>query len=310
MLDRFKENYKAITASFLLAFILWFTVTTNEEYTTRIEVPFGISRVAPGKILANVLPENIELEVRGKGRSLVGLNFVETSFVLDLPEVTEETSILLSEYVNYINLPSDLGIEILDIVAPKSVTLKVEDFISVKKPVAIQKFIRPTPGYILMNVTSDMDSVQVSGPKSLIEPIKNVLTDSIISTDQKYPFQVNARIINSDPEVVKIDPRQIKVSFQLEQLVERNIYNIPIQVVRVPEIYNAVTEPTTILLRVKGGQSKISELNPSDISVIFDYSKDYRSDQSEYPMQIETPIGVSWLDASPKKFKLKLMKKE
>jgi hypothetical protein len=308
-LDSFKDNYKHIIASFVLAFILWFAITTNKEYTTKIEIPFSIERVAEGKVLNGIPPDHVVLEVRGKGRSLISLNFVDKNFVLELPEIESSTTLHLSDYTSYINIPSELGIEIVDIVEPKTLELTVDDYLRDKKPIRIQSTIKPAPGYILADTKSSQDSVWVSGPAGIVNSYKYIKTDSLKFSEIKYPFQMQVNLISPKPDVVELDPKKIIVSFTVEQLVERNIYNIPIQIIRVPGHLEAAAEPATIMLRVKGGESKISDLKPGDISVIFDYSKDYRPSVSDYPMQIEMPLGVSWLEASPQKFHLKLVKK-
>lgn len=310
ILNYFIGNHKAILASFSLAFILWFVVTTNKEYTTKIYVPFSIQRIAKGKIPATKIPERVLLEVRGKGRSLFSLNFLEKNFVLELPDVERTTVIQLDEYLNYISLPSELGIEIIDIVEPKSIELVVDHLLETRKPVRVRSAIKPAPGYILMDVISETDSITVSGPASLINPVDFIETDSILARDVKYPFHIDVNLVSPAAELVRIAPKRVSVSFVLEQLVERNIYNIPIRIVRLPANLTAKPEPESIMLRVKGGESLISELKPEDISVIFDYSKDYQPEISEYVMQIETPLGISWIDASPQKFRLKLTKKE
>jgi hypothetical protein len=306
----FKKNYKPITASFILAFILWFAVTTNKEYTTKIRIPFSIMRLASGKVLTEKLPDYVVLEVKGKGRSLISLNFLDRNFILELPEIQETTTIQLADYTTYINIPSELGIEVVDIVEPKTLQLEIDDYLEEKKPIEIRSSIRPSPGYILMEIESSQDSCLVSGPAGLVNSFSHVKTDSIVDKDVRYPFQVSVDLNSPRPEIINLDPERILVSFMLEQLVERSIYNIPIQIIRVPDDLIATAEPSTIMLRIKGGESIISELKPGDISVIFDYSKDYRQGISDYPMQIETPLGVSWLEASPQKFHLKLAKRE
>lgn len=304
------ENYKPILASFSLAFILWFVVTTNKEYTTKIVIPFSIQRVAEDKIIANEIPHKVILEVKGKGRALVSLNFLEKDFSLVLPELTGPTTLYLADYINSINIPSDLGIEIIDIVEPKTIELEIDDFMETRKPVRICQSVSPAPGYIIMRTASNMDSVSVSGPSRFIRDLAFVDTDSIIYNDVKYPFEVTVDLQVPESDKINIEPHQARVSYFVEQLVERNIYNIPIRILRVPDAFQAQAEPETILLRVKGGQSIVSELKPTDISVIFDYSKNFKDGVTEYPMQIETPLGVSWIEASPQKFRLKLVKKE
>ena len=86
LLTFLKENYKPLLIAFGLALLLWLVVATDKEYKTRIEVPFRIVRLAENKVLIKPVPDEVVMEVSGKGRALMGLNFYNTKIDLELPE--------------------------------------------------------------------------------------------------------------------------------------------------------------------------------------------------------------------------------
>ena len=52
------------------------------------------------------------------------------------------------------------------------------------------------------------------------------------------------------------------------------------------------------------------DLKMEDIEVMFDYKENYKSGKSNYLMEIKTPAEVTWIEASPQTFNLKLVRKE
>ena len=73
---------------------------------------------------------------------------------------------------------------------------------------------------------------------------------------------------------------------------------------------DAEATPQTISLRVKGGESRVSALTKDEIDVIFNYETSFKSGTTNYLMQIKTPDDITWVEASPQTFSLKLVRKE
>lgn len=310
LIKYFRKNYKMLMSSFILAFILWFAVTTDKEYTYKIEIPLKINRVAKDRVLKELPPEKAVVEVRGKGRSLFSLYFYNPEVELDLPEVNNSTTIHLKDYINHFNLPMEFGVRIIDVIEPKNIELQVDRFAEMIKYISVSSVIKTQPGYVLMNTTPSQDSVIVSGPISLIRELKEISTDTFSVDNVKYPFKRKQRLISPNPNVIHLEPSEIEVNYNIEQLVERKIYNIPIQFVGLPDNLLAESTPAMISLKVKGGESIIAAITPDEISATFNFTKNYKVGKIKYPVEIETPLNVSWLEASPQFFELKLKKKE
>jgi len=306
----FKENYKALLVAFGIALLLWVVVTTDKEYKTRIEVPFGIARIAENKVLINQVPDKIVLEVSGKGRALIGLKFYNTKINLELPEVTKSTVLNLNNYIHRFNIAPELGINIIDIIEPKQLDLRVDRFMVDKKPVRLIADINTAPGFVLNEYSLGQDTVVVSGPASLVERLNYLETEEVKKNDVKYPFQETAPLVQPREGIIELNPDEITVGFDIEQIVERTIYDIPIQIVGVPSNLIASAAPKTVSIRVKGSESIITHITKDEITVFFDYGTDYEKGKTEYEYQIETPDNVTWTSAIPRNFRLHLQRVE
>ncbi|MBN1407579.1 MAG: YbbR-like domain-containing protein [Calditrichaceae bacterium] len=305
-----KENYRPLLVAFGLALLLWLVVATDREYKTRIEVPFRVLRLAEDKVLIKPIPDKVIMEVSGKGRALIGLNFYNTKIDLELPEVNKSTIIDLNNYISRFDVGTELGINVVDIIEPKQLDLRVDRFAEAEKPLRVQVNIQPAPGYTLNDVILEQDSISVSGPASLIDRLNYLETEIIEEKDVKYPFRKSIPIVQPRPGIIQLNPENVTVSFDIEQIVERTIYDIPIQIVGVPANLTAYATPRIISLRIKGSESLITHITKDEITVFFDYEKNYQKGISDYNVQIETPKNVSWTNASPEKFRLSLKRVE
>ncbi len=305
-----KANYRSLSGSLLLGLLLWFTITSDKEYTHVLSVPLSIETLGENLVLTKRPPKKIKLKIRGTGRALFALNFVDKQIGIEFPEITKSQELNLNDYKNQFHFPKDLGIEVLDVVTPKKIAIEIDTYEERHVRVKINSDIKTVPGYLLVDYNSEYDSVLVSGPKSLVGKMSFIETNDIKNNDVRFPFDVTADLKSPREGIVFIQPEQVKLTFNVEQLVERTVYNIPIQIINVPQNITAEATPTTISLRVKGGETRISDLSINDIDVLFDYSTDYQNGKINYLMQIKTPVDVAWVEASPQYFNIKLVRKE
>lgn len=305
-----KTNYRSLLGALAMGIFVWLVVASDKEYTHIIDVPIELQTIGEGLVLKSIPPKTVKLRVKGRGRSLFALSFVEQKIGVEFPEILESQVINLNDYIGKFQFPQDLNITVRNIIAPTKIKLEVDGYTERILPINVNSTLKTMPGYILVGHTTNVDSVLISGPKSLIEPLNRVQSETIVKNDIRFPFEQELKLISPKPGVLKIKPEQIIGNFVIEQLVERTIYNIPIQILNVPEGIRAQAFPQTISVRVKGGETKISQLTANDIQVLFNYTSEYQKGKTEYLMQIKVPENVEWMEASPHTFTLKLIMKD
>jgi len=303
------KNYKPISVSVLLAMVLWFVVKTNQEYTINIETELQLMSLAPEMVLLEPIPQKVLLKIQAKGRSLVAIHFYHNTLNLELPDFNKSALIKLEDFKSQFNFPAELNIKVLEILHPKKLEIKIDKFLSKQIPIKIVSKIKPLPGYILVNKKSQIDSVWVSGPQSIIQNTEFILSDSIARQEVKYPFDVIVKLIEPKKKVTEISPKEVRVHFNVERLVERSFYNIPIQIVGVPDNLEASATPKNISIRVKGGENRIANMKSVEIASIFNYAAYHKQGEIKYQTQIQLPENVELVEASPAKFRLNLKRK-
>ncbi len=304
------KHYKPMIGSFLLALLLWAAVTTDKIYTIHITVPLQIAQVAPGYVLKEMPPRHAVLKVRGKGRALITLYFYKPKIKLELPQIKKSTTLHLMDYANQIYVGQDLGVHLQDIIQPREIKLKVDRYKEMRKPVKINHQIKPTPGFVLSHIRVKPDSVIVGGPASLVKTIRNIESEPIKRLNVRYPFEAQLRLISPRPGIIRLKPKWVSVRFVIEQIVERTVYNIPIQIIGLPPNLTAKAEPPVVSVRIKGSEHKIASVSRDQITAVFDYQKEYRVGRNYYVPRFEALNGVDIIKVSPKSFHLILRKKE
>ncbi len=304
-----KENYRSLLGSFMLALILWVSISSEKVYTTQIRLPFKVNLTRDSLTLVRKIPDHITLRVKGTGRTLFGLNFRDKSIHLTIPDIKKTRIIDLSEQTQNLHFPSEYGMEILSVISPRRILLEVDKRIERKLPVRVEHNIQTVPGYLFVSQQVVPDTVLVSGPQKLVSRLTAIPTDSIIKKEAKYPFTSSVHFISPRPGIILVSPEKGQVTTTIEPIVERTLYNVPIKLVNFPRDLQAVAEPAMISVRVKGGETRVTRLTTDEISVIFDYKLSFRKGVMEYPMQIVTPADITWLEVVPQKFVLQLIQK-
>lgn len=305
-----KKDYKGLTGSLLLALLLWVAIKSDDEFSHTVDVPIVITTLGDNLVLKKLPPSFVKLKIKGSGRSLFGLSFTDEKINLEFPQITKDQVVDLEEYIDKFQFPEDLNIQVISVISPKKIFFEVDQLIIRRIPVKISEEIKPEAGHLLVSYKPDVDSVTVTGPATFVNAMEFIETSKVSMTNIRLPFEQTVHLINEYPEVISISPELINVNFNIEPLVERTIYNIPIRIINVPNNISAEATPATISVRVKGGETQVSALLIENIEALFNYGNQFISGKTTYPMQIKTPEKVTWVKVSPTTFSLKLFRKE
>jgi YbbR domain-containing protein len=309
MFNSLRKNFKSIIVSVLLAILLWLLVTTENRYNHRITVPIRITRLPAGKTIATRIPRKATIEVEGKGRSLIAVNFYNIGFNLDLSDVKSERKIELDKNLNFLDLPSSFDIQVREVIEPKTLEVKVDDLVRISKKIQFEGSIIPDDGYVLITHHFSQDSVMLEGPRALIRTLDFIRTDSLKVTGQKSDFRQTLALKEPAPGLITMEPKKVRVSFDIQRLVERMVYDIPVKVINCPSHLSVESVPPFLALRIKGGEKIVAGITGQEINVKIDFNHSYRPDKDEYSAIIETPPTISWTESIPATFKLKIKRK-
>ena len=309
MSEKIKINIKPILGSLSVALILWIMVATEKIYSYQIRVPIEIVRLAPGKTLLEPIPEYSVIEVQGKGRSLIAAWFYDVQFRLEFPTIKKSQTIDLNKYLVYLDLPATFGLQVQGISEPESFELKIDNYLEKRVPITLAEEIQVEDGYVYAKHLFSPDSVKIAGPASKVGKIENILSGNFEQKSITSEFSSRISLPNPDPEILEISPRNVQITIDIQLLVDRIVYKIPIHIRNVRRNLDVTAIPPELALKVKGGEKIVAELQASDIKAEIDYGSQYRPDRDEYAASISTPDNISWIECIPKTFSLQVKRK-
>ena len=303
------KNIRPLLGSVIAAIVLWLIVATEKQYLYQIEVPINLVRIAEGKILSDKIPDKAEIEFKGRGRSLIAMLFYNVAFNIELPELKESKTIELKDLMTFLDLPSTFGVEAGDIIEPHAIDFQIDDLVVMQKPVTIAGDLSMEDGYVLMQRTLEPDTAVITGPRQKIEKIQSILTEPVSQSGIRLSFKERVGLQNPLPGITTIEPAMTEASFDVQRLIERVVYDIPIRVVNTPSHLQVEAVPNRLSLKISGGETLVAGITSADIIAEIDFVKHYRVNVEYYAASIVTPPDIRWIESIPKSFKLKVRRR-
>lgn len=304
-----QRSYRAQVLAFLVAVIFWFLIKMTGQYEHTLEVPLKVTINNPDIVLKHPAPDQVLVEVQGRGLDLLQLSFYEFSYEVDLSDEQQREYVLnLSDHPEYVSVPGEVDVAVKSIVRPHEIRFDLDRRVTRRIPVRVRSDIDTENGFIVADVRPVPDSVVVTGPAAYVDTL------SYLPTLLKRYEDVNLSIVETldlipDPRYfAEIVPHRVEATFDVQRLAEKTIRDVPVDVINVPKGYEAVPLPSMVTLYVKGGERILAEAGPDNFSVTIDYKRDWMPGQERCKARLETDLDVLYMESRPPEFELVVQK--
>ncbi len=272
---------KSLVGAILLAITLWVYTTLNNEYVTFVKVPLKV--IMPNnRAIENPIPQNLDIEVKGKGWDIFNLLFFNTSkeISLDLSKQRIEKNDIevgrqqILKSVRYIG-----NLETIDAL-PDNVEIRTgisgEYFVEVEPDVKIV----PTQGFTLVEGPKvEPERIRIKGNNKVVSKIKAWKTEYTVISNVANKFRTKISLQDTLESIVAKSRQSVYVYGKLEQIAERTFNDVPYTLINgKAESYDIM--PKRFDVTVKGGITAISEIELSDIELILDANNVYSTKTS------------------------------
>ena len=310
-------NFKRILYSFLIAFIFWFFIKSEDTYTVNLNIPLVARNLQEQKTYKEEVPETIFISLKGTGRSFIWLrvfnNFYSDDFkaVIDLSSITDQYNFELDSYYKEnpekLVLPSSLDLEFVEVLNPRNVQIKLQRYMVKKVPIESQILVSTEPGYISLEEQFSPDSISIGGPEEAVNKIDFVFTEKDTLVDLVASVNGNWSILNPN-KLVSFDPKKVDALIDVQPISETIITGIPVELINKPNDVNVFVNPATVSLTIVGGLKQITNIFPEDIDVIIDFDL-WNSEKQFYSPTIKLPdYLIEWKDLSPNNLEILVIK--
>lgn len=175
MLRSLTENWILKLISLIFALILWFFVMGEKRQEVGFPVPLKLENIPPGLMVANEVPNLVDVRISGPRTLLMNLSPQDISISVDLKDLKPGLT-TFKRLDERLNIPSALKVTRL---SPSFVDVKLERIKDKSVPVKVVLEGEVAEGYHLDGVTSNPDKVVVEGAESELKDVREVDTDPV-----------------------------------------------------------------------------------------------------------------------------------
>lgn len=304
-----KKSYKVPITIFLSAFLFWFMVKMSKEYDYTLDIPLNVVINNDEICLKYPSPSKIRVEFTGRGIELLQLNFYGPYYYVDLSAEKHSFELNLTEHREYVWLSNKLSVRVKSIVSPHEIKFELDKQTEKKVALDVRADVKTENGFIWVGTLTSPDSVLVVGPVSYVDTLKSLPTVKKNYFGIDLAFKDETDLVTNPRFYGEYYPEKVEVFYDVQRLAEREIANVPVNVVNVPENLEVVPLPSTVKVYMKGGEKILAEASSKDFEVIIDFARDWQPGATGVKASVRTDLNVSYLESRPPYFELIVQKK-
>lgn len=186
MLRQMSENWTLKLLSLVFALVLWFFVMGERRQEIGFSVPLKLENIPQDLMLANEVPNLVDVRVSGPRTLLMNLSPQDISISVDLKDLPPGLT-SFKRLDEKLNIPSALRVTR---VSPSFVDIKLERIKEKSVPVVVQLEGAPGDGFRLAEVTPNPPKVTIVGAEGEVKDVREVATEPIVVTDVNESFSL------------------------------------------------------------------------------------------------------------------------
>jgi len=296
-----KKNLHIIIISFLFSIILWISISLSNDYYATLEIPVKLIDFPNGYSTGSISPQEISVKIKGKGWKLISVYLTsDDNFLVPVGNQVGKRSLRLSNYlVDNQWLTSELDVSNI---SPDTLTFIVEKTISKKVPIIPNLSLNYRSGYGLASqINIKPESTTVIGPATYVSILKAVPTKSV-----KFD-NLDSKIVERIPlkNIFGMDysNNSVTVTLDIQKIVDKNLDNIPVNVVDVPKDRNVLLLPNRISIGIRGGIDVLGKLDSSQFNAYVNYREVVLDTLGSVVPHIDMPANTNLLFFKPERLR-------
>lgn len=291
-----------------IALVFWVLVKLSQDdyrVSKAVDIEFNI----PDNLTFSEAPPNdLQVQIKGVGWDLMFDYFANRRVELyyDLLHADRLNLTLGQLRTDILNRLSSNNLQITE-VNYDNINLNLEEKVTWKVPLILQSRFSFSPEYDLEKpVTLEPDSLEITGPASMLDQIDFWETDSLVLTDLKTSQEVDVGLA-LPPRELTLSARQVKAKVTVEQFTEKSIF-VPLTVKNAPDSIKIF--PANVQVRCIVGLTRYDSLTAQVFELVLDL-KDVPVSESKTTAPIRLarqPEYVQLLNFSPKSAEFFILK--
>jgi YbbR domain-containing protein len=306
-INKATDNWGVKAACVLLAAFFYIFYTLSMQDSRSFTVPLKIES-SGGIAPAGNYPTKVKVTLKGKTEDIATVRESEISAYVDLNYLSKDGTYRLPVLVN---LPkSAMLLETLEVkVSPQEISLKVEEQISGFVSISPLVNGKPAHGFEVKSITLKPDTIEITGPRSMVEHCTRVQTKEISVKNAEVSFEKTV-----DPEIpgayLKFKNKE-KISATVEIVPvgsTKKISNIQVLFTSLAEDFEIYPKNLTVSAELKGNLLELEKYSPLPGAVSVNCSEITSSGEYELPLKVNFPDKFEIAEISAEKVKFEVRK--
>lgn len=308
LIPRAREDRAILLQCIGIALVFWIGVRMSQTYssTKKIELHFLIP---PDQAFRKAPPRNMSIQLKGRGWDILYDYLLGAKIHLTY-DLTERNNIRLDEKRLLNDIRERLHADDLNFsnLSHTDIRVSLEARQEKKVPIRAIPDLSYLPGYYLSgNLKVEPDTVSISGPTSLVEPIYEWPTAKLTLNDLKANYEGFLPLKTAPAELI-LDQSRVRVQVPIEQVTEKTLF-VKIQVKNADQKYRLF--PSQVRLTCNVGLSHFNSLRSEDFKAEVDLSNANLREGNAIPVTVSVePTIVTNVRFVPKVVEFYAVKKE
>lgn len=305
-----KSNTGAKVLSVLFAVLLWFNVTSDQEYGFKVDMPIRYIDPPSGLMIANTPPSQSQVYLSGSGKTLFRLA-IHRLFSKDDSYITAtlaglqkgQHQVTLAEEDVFV--PFDDAIRVDNILSNASFPVVIDRRETRTVPISVDSLppYELAPGLVLHGSPTVIPGFVIAeGPEDSIRALDAVRIGSLPVREIQIDDTLLIATLLTPSSKVVLNQETVELRLPVERLRTKLFRGVPVTFSGFPSQSHTALYPDTLTVMIQGPESVISASRAEDITVEIDYrsflSQQANGDSLITP-SIRYPAGITSASATP-----------
>ena len=302
----------------ILSFIFWYLNSLSKETEGNVSYPVRYINTPSDRVLIGQMPSRLDMSLKGPGYSILKLKLSGNTapLIIDLSTVNyviAPKSKLLNYYIISNGLIQTFKQQLradFEIISIKPDTLFFNFDRVITKIVPVIPVVEATTErqYFVNGVISSYPkSVEISGPRQIIDTVTAVRTKKIKLTQLNKTTTKSLNIISSN--YFDINTKRVTITVPVEQFTEAS-FDLPVRLINMPDSFEIKIFPDMVNVKFLVGISEYKTVGKLPLEAVIDLSKIDVMKVSKLLVEIQNiPQYISSVRYTPQKVDFIIEKK-
>lgn len=255
----------------VLSLVVWTMSKLSQPYTTEIPVAVRYQNLPNDKALMQSLPDSVFLMVKATGMSLFRQTYFSTqSVMIDYAKYSDKGRRINMGKMNKQFEDQLSGFVILDI-KPDTIYFNFDKHAAKKVPIYIQNNISTLKHFELKKVSAySPDSVEVSGPASFIDTLRQWATVPLYMKDQTESTDGDIALQPAPDNHIHLSAQKTRYKIEIEEFTEKTI-PINVEIIKLPPHMALFLHPNRVNVRFSVGIDQFDAINETQFQIVANF---------------------------------------